>query len=110
MRRRLRSRLVDQQQSKRNLFRKLVRRGLARRQAANAVSSNQSHWQQRLPRTCGYRAQSSTLPYIAPATSIRRHGYPWGWATDTDPQRFLSLPWLGMDPLRQGHGDRAEYR
>ena len=40
IRRRLRSRLVDQQKSKRNLFRKLVKRGVPRRQAAKAVFSN----------------------------------------------------------------------
>jgi len=43
-RRRLRSRLVDQQKSKRNLYRKLVKRGVSRRQAANAVFSNRKRW------------------------------------------------------------------
>jgi hypothetical protein len=36
LRRRWRSRLVDQQKGKRNLFRKLVKRGVPRRQAAGA--------------------------------------------------------------------------
>jgi hypothetical protein len=44
IRRRLRSRLVDQQKSKRNLFRKLVKRGVPRRQAAGAVFSNNGRW------------------------------------------------------------------
>ncbi len=44
IRRRLRSRLVDQQKSKRNLYRKLVKRGVSRRQAAKAVFSNRNRW------------------------------------------------------------------
>jgi RNA-directed DNA polymerase len=44
IRRRLRSRLVDQQKSKRNLFRKLVKRGVSRGQAAKAVFSNRKRW------------------------------------------------------------------
>jgi len=44
IRRRLRSRLVDQQKSKRNLYRKLVRRGVSRRQAAKTVFSNRKRW------------------------------------------------------------------
>lgn len=44
IRRRLRSRLVDQQKSKRNIFRKLVKRGVPRYQAANAVFSNKKRW------------------------------------------------------------------
>lgn len=44
IRRRLRARLVDQQKSKRNLFHKLVKRGVPRRQAAGAVFSNKRRW------------------------------------------------------------------
>ncbi len=44
IRRRLRSRLVDQQKSRRNLFNKLIKRGVSRRQAANAVFSNNKRW------------------------------------------------------------------
>ncbi len=44
IRRRLRSRLVDQQKSRRNLFRKLVKRGVPRRQAAKAVYSHKARW------------------------------------------------------------------
>ncbi len=44
IRRRLRSRLVDQQKSKRNLFRKLMKRGVSRRMAASAVFSNRKRW------------------------------------------------------------------
>jgi hypothetical protein len=44
IRRRLRSRWVDQQKSKRNLHRKLMRRGVSRRQSANAVFSNRKRW------------------------------------------------------------------
>jgi group II intron reverse transcriptase/maturase len=44
IRRRLRSRLVDQQKSKRNLYRKLVKRGVSRRQAAKTVFSNNKRW------------------------------------------------------------------
>jgi group II intron reverse transcriptase/maturase len=44
IRRRLRSRLVDQQKSKRNLLRKLIKRGVPRRQAARAVFSNKARW------------------------------------------------------------------
>jgi group II intron reverse transcriptase/maturase len=44
IRRRLRSRLVDQQKSKRNLFNKLIKRGVSRRSAAKAVFSNNKRW------------------------------------------------------------------
>ncbi len=44
IRRRLRSRLVDQLKSKRNLHRKLIKRGVSRRQSANAVFSNRKRW------------------------------------------------------------------
>jgi hypothetical protein len=44
IRRRLRSRLVDQQKSRRNLFNKLVKRGVPRRQAAKTVFSNHKRW------------------------------------------------------------------
>jgi RNA-directed DNA polymerase len=44
IRRRLRSRLVDQQKSKRNLFNKLIKRNVPRRQAAKAVFSNNKRW------------------------------------------------------------------
>lgn len=44
IRRRLRSRLVDQQKSRRNLFRKLVKRGIPRGQAAKTVYSHKGRW------------------------------------------------------------------
>jgi RNA-directed DNA polymerase len=44
IRRRLRSRLVDRQRSKRNLYRNLIKRGVSRRQAARAVFSNRGRW------------------------------------------------------------------
>jgi group II intron reverse transcriptase/maturase len=44
IRRRLRSRLVDQQKSRRNLFNKLVKRGVPRRQAAGAAFSHKGRW------------------------------------------------------------------
>jgi siroheme synthase (precorrin-2 oxidase/ferrochelatase) len=44
IRRRLRSRLVDQQKSRRNLFRKLTKRGVPRGQAAKAVFSHHKRW------------------------------------------------------------------
>ncbi|VAX12332.1 hypothetical protein MNBD_GAMMA24-366, partial [hydrothermal vent metagenome] len=44
IRRRLRSRLIDQQKSKRNLYRKLVKRGVSRRQAAKTVFTNNKRW------------------------------------------------------------------
>jgi group II intron reverse transcriptase/maturase len=44
IRRRLRSRLVDQQKSRRNLYRKLVKRGVPRRQATKTVFSNHKRW------------------------------------------------------------------
>lgn len=44
IRRRLRSRLVDQQKSRRNLFHKLVKRGVPRGQAAKAVFSHHKRW------------------------------------------------------------------
>lgn len=43
-RRRLRARLVDQQKSKRNLFKKLMKRGVPRRLAAKQVFSNRRRW------------------------------------------------------------------
>jgi len=44
IRRRLRSRLVSQQKNRRNLFRKLVKRGVPRRQAATAAYSHHGRW------------------------------------------------------------------
>lgn len=44
VRRRLRSRLIDQQKSQRNLYRKLTKRGVPRRQAAAAVYSHRGRW------------------------------------------------------------------
>lgn len=44
IRRRLRSRLVDQQKSKRNLFRKLIARGVPRCQAARTVYAHRARW------------------------------------------------------------------
>lgn len=44
IRRRLRSRLVDQQKSRRNLYRKLVKRGVPRNQAAKTVFSHKARW------------------------------------------------------------------
>ena len=57
IRRRLRSRLVDQQKSRRNLFRKLIKRGVPRRQAARAVFSNKGR--------CSYRVESIPLKYVS---------------------------------------------
>jgi len=44
IRRRLRSRLVDQQQNRRSLLRKLVKRGVSRGQAAKAVYAHKDRW------------------------------------------------------------------
>jgi len=44
IRRRLRSRLIGQQKSKRNLHRKLVKRGVSRRQAGNTVYTHRKRW------------------------------------------------------------------
>lgn len=44
IRRRLRARLVDQQKSKRNLFKKLVKRGVPRKMAGKAAYSNRRRW------------------------------------------------------------------
>ena len=44
IRRRLRSRLIDQQKSKRNLFNKLVKRGVPRRFAAKTVYTHKKRW------------------------------------------------------------------
>jgi len=44
IRRRLRSRMIDQQKSRRNLFKKLMARGVSRRMAANAVFTNNKRW------------------------------------------------------------------
>jgi len=44
IRRRLRSRIVDQQKSRRNLYRKLMKRGVSRKQAANTVFTNNKRW------------------------------------------------------------------
>jgi len=45
IRRRLRSRLVDQQKRKQHLYRKLVKRGVPQKQASKAVFSNNKRWQ-----------------------------------------------------------------
>jgi hypothetical protein len=44
IRRRLRSRIVDQQKSRRNLFHKLVSRGISRSRAAKTSFSNKKRW------------------------------------------------------------------
>lgn len=44
IRRRLRSRLVDQQKRRRHLFRKLIKRGVSRKTAAKSVYSNKGRW------------------------------------------------------------------
>lgn len=44
IRRRLRSRLVDQQKRRRHLFKKLVKRGVSRRSAAKTAFSNKGRW------------------------------------------------------------------
>lgn len=44
IRRRLRSRIVDQQKSKRHLFNKLIERGIARWKAAKTAYSNNKRW------------------------------------------------------------------
>lgn len=44
LRRRLRSRLIDQKKSQRNLYRKLTKRRVPRRQAAAAVYSHRDRW------------------------------------------------------------------
>ncbi len=43
-RRRLRARIIDQQKSRRNLYRKLVKRGVSRGQAARTVFTNNKRW------------------------------------------------------------------
>ena len=45
IRRRLRSRLVDQQKRKQHLYRNLVKRGVPQKQASKAVFSNNKRWQ-----------------------------------------------------------------
>ena len=45
IRRRLRSRIVDQQKRKQHLYRKLVKRGVPQKQASKAVFSNNKRWQ-----------------------------------------------------------------
>jgi group II intron reverse transcriptase/maturase len=44
IRRRLRARLIDQQKRRKHLYRKLVERGVTRKQAAKAVFSNDNRW------------------------------------------------------------------
>lgn len=44
IRRRLRSRLIDQQKNRRNLHRKLIKRGVSRGQSAKAVFSHKKRW------------------------------------------------------------------
>jgi RNA-directed DNA polymerase len=44
VRRRLRARLVDQQKTRRNLYRKLVKRGIPRSQAAKTAYSHKARW------------------------------------------------------------------
>lgn len=44
LRRRLRSRLVGQQKKRRHLFKKLIRHGVSRKQAAQTVFSNDGRW------------------------------------------------------------------
>jgi hypothetical protein len=82
IRRRLRSRLVDQQKSKRNLYRKLVKRGVTRRLAAKTVFSNRQRW---------------ALSHTVAASKA----YPVGWFTGEMGQAIRSdseLPhWFGLN-------------
>jgi len=82
IRRRLRSRLIDQQNSQRNLYRKLTKRGVPRRQAAAAVYSHRGRW-----------ALSNTRAVTK--------AYPNGWFTAVMGQAIRSnrkLPhWFGVD-------------
>lgn len=45
IRRRLRSRLVDQQKRRRHLYRKLIKRGVSRETAAKSAYSNKGRWE-----------------------------------------------------------------
>ncbi len=44
VRRRLRSRIVDQQKKRRHLYRKLIKRGVSQKQSAQTVYSNNGRW------------------------------------------------------------------
>lgn len=82
IRRRLRSRLVSQQKSRRNLYNKLVKRGLKGRMARSTVYSNRKRW-----------ALSHTRAIET--------AYPNSWFTDTIGQKIYSdrgfSHWFSVD-------------
>jgi len=71
VRRRLRSRIVDQQKKRRHLYKKLVKRGVSRRLAAKTVFSNKGRW-----------ALSHTL-------AVER-AYPNRWFIDVNGMKIMS--------------------
>ena len=71
IRRRLRSRLVDQQKRRRYLYKKLIKRGVSYPQAAKAVYSNDGRW-------------------VMSRTSALHRAYPNRWITEVLGQKLRS--------------------
>lgn len=82
IRRRLRARIVSQQKKKRNLIAKLIKRGVAKKQAANTVYTNRKTW---------------ALSH----TKAVEKAYPNRWFSDTLNQIIVSDKkldhWFGLD-------------
>jgi group II intron reverse transcriptase/maturase len=81
IRRRLRSRMVDQQKRRRHLYRKLVKRGVPRKEAASAAYSNNGRW-------------------VLSRSGAMHRAYPNRWFTDVLGQQLRSTAklkhWFGL--------------
>jgi RNA-directed DNA polymerase len=81
VRRRLRSRIVDQQKNKRNLVKKLIKRGIPKRKATEAVYTNRKRW-------------------VLSHTHVMEKAYPNSWFIDTVGQKIRTedklLHWFGV--------------
>jgi len=87
IRRRLRSRLVDQQKSQRNLYRKLIKRGVPRRLAANTVYSHRKRWA--LSRTMALSKAYPNVWFVEQKGQVIRSD--WGYRHWFEPQKWISL-------------------
>jgi len=86
IRRRLRSRIVDQQKSKRNLFKKLVKLGVPRKLAAGTIYKNRKRWV--LSHTRAVEMAYSNQWFISKGQKIR--------SEDKLPHWFEVSKWIKM--------------
>jgi hypothetical protein len=98
IRRRLKSRIVDQQKRKKHLYRKLIKRGVSRKQAGNAIFSNNK----RLLFCIG--SEEAVASVFCP--QHRAYGSVHGSSRETYPLSNLK-PMLLSDSPAASHGERT---